>query len=53
MADFGYDVCDYCDIHPLFGTLAPATESVGGAVVPFRLYRSPPSRGKNRPVRAA
>lgn len=22
MADFGYDVADYCDIHPLFGDLA-------------------------------
>ena len=22
MADFGYDVADYCDIHPVFGTLA-------------------------------
>jgi len=22
MADFGYDVSDYCDIHPLFGNLA-------------------------------
>ncbi len=21
MADFGYDVADYCDIHPIFGTL--------------------------------
>ena len=22
MADFGYDVSDYCDIEPTFGTLA-------------------------------
>src|SRR5256714_15337461 len=22
MADFGYDISDYCDVHPVFGTLA-------------------------------
>src|ERR671915_343194 len=22
MADFGYDVADYCDVHPMFGSLA-------------------------------
>src|SRR5688572_7159608 len=22
MADFGYDISDYCDVHPMFGTLA-------------------------------
>lgn len=31
MADFGYDVSDYCDIHPLFGTLDDFTELLAKA----------------------
>jgi alpha-glucosidase len=31
MADFGYDVSDYTDIHPLFGTLADMDRLIGEA----------------------
>ncbi len=31
MADFGYDVADYCDIDPAFGTLADFDELLGQA----------------------
>jgi alpha-glucosidase len=31
MADFGYDVSDYCNIHPLFGNLADFDELLGEA----------------------
>src|SRR4051794_20536414 len=28
MADFGYDISDYCNVHPLFGTLGDFDELV-------------------------
>ncbi|HEU4673606.1 MAG TPA: alpha-amylase family glycosyl hydrolase [Candidatus Limnocylindrales bacterium] len=31
MADFGYDVADYCDVDPVFGTLADFDELLGQA----------------------
>ncbi len=31
MADFGYDISDYCDIDPIFGTLADFDELLGEA----------------------
>ncbi len=30
-ADWGYDVADYCDVHPDFGTLADLEELIAGA----------------------
>ena len=31
MADFGYDVSDYCDVDPVFGDLATSTRSLAEA----------------------
>ena len=31
MADFGYDVADYCDVDPVFGTLADADDLIASA----------------------
>ncbi len=31
MKDFGYDVADYCDVDPIFGTLADADRLIGEA----------------------
>ena len=31
MADFGYDVADYCDVDPVFGSLADADRLIGEA----------------------
>ncbi len=30
MRDFGYDVADYCDVDPVFGTLADVDELIAG-----------------------
>ena len=37
MADFGYDVSDYCDIHPMFGPTSPALRSA--AIAPNAKHR--------------
>ena len=31
MADFGYDVCEYCGVHPVFGTLGDVDRLVAAA----------------------
>jgi alpha-glucosidase len=31
MADFGYDVSDHCDVHPIFGTLADFDQLIAAA----------------------
>src|SRR5882724_9774838 len=31
MADFGYDVADYCDVDPIFGRLADMEQLIGKA----------------------
>src|SRR6201997_5007590 len=31
MADFGYDVADYCDVDPIFGNLADTDRLIGAA----------------------
>ena len=31
MADFGYDVSDYCDVDPIFGTLDDADRLIAAA----------------------
>jgi alpha-glucosidase len=31
MADFGYDISDYCDVDPVFGSLADADRLIAGA----------------------